>query len=148
MRAKITCVDPSKLAKSFAGHEYDLRLLQALPPGIDPCGENGEFHTFVYDAPDCRRTGLLGTPISKECGPVIRGRVMLTATAEPRVDLWLLAESRTRGRHRHPGVSHSCLESCRGNYFDRIHSDGLKRYLVKRLEQLGHKVTLEPIEAA
>ncbi len=35
-----------------------------------------------------------------------------------------------------------------GNYFDRIHSDSLKRYLVKRLEQLGHKVTLEPIEAA
>ena|ERR1700687_4423785 len=35
-----------------------------------------------------------------------------------------------------------------GNYFDRIHSDGLKRYLVKRLQQLGHKVTLEPIEAA
>ena len=35
-----------------------------------------------------------------------------------------------------------------GNYFDRIHSDGLKRYLVKRLEQLGHKVTLEPIVAA
>jgi transposase len=35
-----------------------------------------------------------------------------------------------------------------GNYFDRIHSDGLKRYLVKRLQQLGHKVTLEPMEAA
>ena len=35
-----------------------------------------------------------------------------------------------------------------GNYFDRIHSDGLKRYLVKRLQQLGHKVTLEPIETA
>ncbi len=50
-KAKITCVDSSKLAKSFAGHEYDLRLLQVLPPGIDPCGENGEFHTFVYDAP-------------------------------------------------------------------------------------------------
>jgi uncharacterized protein (TIGR00290 family) len=51
VKAKITCVDPSKLAKSFAGHEYDLRLLQDLPQGIDPCGENGEFHTFVYDAP-------------------------------------------------------------------------------------------------
>jgi diphthamide synthase (EF-2-diphthine--ammonia ligase) len=51
VKAKITCVDPSKLAKSFAGHEYDLRLLQALPLGVDPCGENGEFHTFVYDAP-------------------------------------------------------------------------------------------------
>jgi uncharacterized protein (TIGR00290 family) len=50
VKAKITCVDPSKLAKSFAGREYDLRLLRELPPGIDPCGENGEFHTFVYDA--------------------------------------------------------------------------------------------------
>jgi hypothetical protein len=51
VKAKITCVDPAKLARSFAGGEYDLSLLQALPPGIDPCGENGEFHTFVYDAP-------------------------------------------------------------------------------------------------
>ena len=42
VKAKITCVDPSKLAKSFAGCDYDLRLLQALPPGVDPCGENGE----------------------------------------------------------------------------------------------------------
>jgi diphthamide synthase (EF-2-diphthine--ammonia ligase) len=51
VKAKITCVDPSKAAQSFAGHEYDLRLLQALPLEVDPCGENGEFHTFVYDAP-------------------------------------------------------------------------------------------------
>ena len=51
VKAKITCVDPSKLAKCFAGHEYDPGLLRALPPGIDPSGENGEFHTFVYDAP-------------------------------------------------------------------------------------------------
>ena len=51
VKAKITCVDPSKIAKSFAGCEYDLSLLNALPAGADPCGENGEFHTFVYDAP-------------------------------------------------------------------------------------------------
>lgn len=51
VKAKITCVDPSKVAKSFAGCEYDLSLLNALPAGADPCGENGEFHTFVYDAP-------------------------------------------------------------------------------------------------
>lgn len=51
VKAKITCVDPSKLAESFAGRDYDLGLLQALPPEIDPCGENGEFHTFVHDAP-------------------------------------------------------------------------------------------------
>src|ERR1700726_1679018 len=52
VKAKIACLDPSKLAKSFAGRDYDLQLLQALPPGIDPCGENGEFHTFVYDGPN------------------------------------------------------------------------------------------------
>jgi uncharacterized protein (TIGR00290 family) len=51
VKAKVTCVDPSKVAKSFAGREYDLSLLNALPAGADPCGENGEFHTFVYDAP-------------------------------------------------------------------------------------------------
>jgi uncharacterized protein (TIGR00290 family) len=51
VKAKVTCVDPSKVAKSFAGREYDLSLLNALPAGVDPCGENGEFHTFVYDAP-------------------------------------------------------------------------------------------------
>ena len=59
MKAKITCVDPSKLAKSSAGRDYDLRLLQDLPSGIDPCGENGEFHTFVNDAPVfSRRIGV------------------------------------------------------------------------------------------
>ncbi|MGH9447036.1 MAG: ATP-binding protein [Terriglobia bacterium] len=51
VKAKITCIDPSKLAKSFAGRDYDLQLLEALAAKIDPCGENGEFHTFVYDAP-------------------------------------------------------------------------------------------------
>jgi diphthamide synthase (EF-2-diphthine--ammonia ligase) len=39
------------LDRSFAGREYDAELLDALPPGIDPCGENGEFHTFVWDGP-------------------------------------------------------------------------------------------------
>ncbi len=51
LKAKITCVDPSKLEKRFAGRDYDQDLLRALPSGVDPCGENGEFHTFVYDAP-------------------------------------------------------------------------------------------------
>lgn len=65
VKAKITCVDPSKLARSFAGQDYDLRLLQALPAGIDPCGENGEFHTFVYDAP------VFSRPIGVRTGEVI-----------------------------------------------------------------------------
>jgi uncharacterized protein (TIGR00290 family) len=65
LKAKITCVDPSKLEKSFAGRDYDLRLLQALPPQVDPCGENGEFHTFVYDAP------VFSGPIGVETGEVV-----------------------------------------------------------------------------
>jgi uncharacterized protein (TIGR00290 family) len=65
VKAKITCVDPSKLAKSFAGRDYDLRLLQALPPEIDPCGENGEFHTFVCDAP------VFSRPIGVRVGEVV-----------------------------------------------------------------------------
>src|SRR5579864_2323485 len=51
LKAKITCADPSKLAKSFVGRDFDEQFLQDLPSGVDPCGENGEFHTFVYDAP-------------------------------------------------------------------------------------------------
>jgi len=55
VKAKVTCVDPSQLAGSFAGREYDRNFLDALPGEIDPCGENGEFHTFVYDAPPFSR---------------------------------------------------------------------------------------------
>jgi uncharacterized protein (TIGR00290 family) len=51
VRAKLTCVDPKLLAPEFAGREFDEQLLSDLPPKIDPCGENGEFHTFVYAGP-------------------------------------------------------------------------------------------------
>lgn len=51
VRAKVTCVDPRVLDASFAGRDYDEAFLRDLPPTVDPCGENGEFHTFVYDSP-------------------------------------------------------------------------------------------------
>ncbi len=51
LRAKLTCVDTQKLDASFVGREFDADLLAALPEGIDPCGENGEFHSFVYAGP-------------------------------------------------------------------------------------------------
>ncbi len=51
VKAKITCVDPARLDPAFAGRDYDLDFLRDLPSSVDPCGENGEFHTFVYDAP-------------------------------------------------------------------------------------------------
>jgi uncharacterized protein (TIGR00290 family) len=48
----IVCVDPSKLDPSFVGRVIDEKLLTELPLHVDPCGENGEFHTFVFDGPN------------------------------------------------------------------------------------------------
>ncbi|MGI0091777.1 MAG: diphthine--ammonia ligase [Nitrososphaerales archaeon] len=50
-RAIICCVDPQKIAKEICGREFDKEFLLELPKEVDPCGENGEFHTFVYDGP-------------------------------------------------------------------------------------------------
>jgi uncharacterized protein (TIGR00290 family) len=49
--AMLVCVDPRALDAAFAGRRYDEQLLAELPPGVDPCGENGEFHTFVSAGP-------------------------------------------------------------------------------------------------
>ena len=51
LRSRIVCLDPKKLPASCAGRDLDQQLLDEFPAGIDPCGENGEFHTFVYDGP-------------------------------------------------------------------------------------------------
>jgi uncharacterized protein (TIGR00290 family) len=51
LKAHLTCVDPRKLPASFAGRAFDEALLADLPQGIDPCGENGEFHTCVFAGP-------------------------------------------------------------------------------------------------
>jgi uncharacterized protein (TIGR00290 family) len=51
LRAVLTCVDPKQLPESFAGRSYDAALLAELPPGVDPCGERGEFHTFCFGGP-------------------------------------------------------------------------------------------------
>ena len=50
-RALLTCVDTTQLDAAFAGREFDAALLADLPPSVDPCGENGEFHTCVYAGP-------------------------------------------------------------------------------------------------
>ena len=64
-RAVLVCVDPAQLDPRFAGRAYDDALLDALPPGVDPCGENGEFHTFVHDGPIFRR------PVSVRAGETV-----------------------------------------------------------------------------
>ena len=50
-KAVVACVNPAVLDASFAGRSFDETFLADLPPGVDPCGENGEFHTFVFDGP-------------------------------------------------------------------------------------------------
>ncbi len=51
LRARIVCVDPKKLSAEFAGRDFNTAFLRDLPQGVDPCGENGEFHTAVYAGP-------------------------------------------------------------------------------------------------
>ena len=65
VKARLTCLDLAKLPVSFAGNEYNCELLQSLPAGIDPCGENGEFHTFVYESP------VFSQPIEVKPGVVL-----------------------------------------------------------------------------
>jgi uncharacterized protein (TIGR00290 family) len=64
-RGVITCVDSHALDGRFAGRELDASLLADLPAGVDPCGENGEFHTFVYDGP------LFSSPIPHARGEIV-----------------------------------------------------------------------------
>jgi diphthamide synthase (EF-2-diphthine--ammonia ligase) len=65
LRAFITCVDPRALAPAFAGCAFDRALLAALPAGVDPCGENGEFHTFAWDGP------MFARPVRVRPGEVV-----------------------------------------------------------------------------
>lgn len=61
-KAVITCVDTEALDESFAGRTFDETFVRDLPRGVDPCGENGEFHSFVYDGP------VFGHPVAHEIG--------------------------------------------------------------------------------
>ena len=55
-KAVITCIDSGVLDKGFVGRIYDEQFLTELPPNVDPCGENGEFHSFVYEGPMFRKS--------------------------------------------------------------------------------------------
>src|SRR5947208_1876214 len=63
--AVLVCVDAAQLAGEFAGREFDADLLHELPSDVDPCGENGEFHTFVYAGPGLR------VPVRHERGRLV-----------------------------------------------------------------------------
>jgi diphthamide synthase (EF-2-diphthine--ammonia ligase) len=65
LRVCLTCVDPKVLPKEFAGRELTTELLAEMPANIDPCGENGEFHTFVFAGP------MFSAPLDIEMGEVV-----------------------------------------------------------------------------
>lgn len=64
-QAIVTCVDPQQMPSDFAGREYNATFLADLPASVDPCGENGEFHTFVFAGP------MLPKPINISVGETI-----------------------------------------------------------------------------
>jgi uncharacterized protein (TIGR00290 family) len=79
LTARLTCVDPRVLDRRFAGRAFDRALLVELPAGIDPCGENGEFHTFVTGGP------MFARPIEVALGELVErdGFVFADLTTGP-----------------------------------------------------------------
>jgi uncharacterized protein (TIGR00290 family) len=77
MRARLTCIDPKKLGREFAGREFDAALLDALPPDVDPCGERGEFHSFACDGP------MFDRPVEIEAGEVVERDGFVFADLKP-----------------------------------------------------------------
>jgi uncharacterized protein (TIGR00290 family) len=78
--AILTCIDPKVLDPSFAGREFDARLLDDLPPSVDPCGERGEFHSFAYRGP------MFQTPIAVTLGVIVHRDGFTFADVKPTVD--------------------------------------------------------------
>lgn len=65
LRARLSCVDPKQLAANWAGRDFDPHFVEQLPPQVDPCGENGEFHSFAYAGP------MFRTPIRIRTGETV-----------------------------------------------------------------------------
>ena len=75
VKAIVVCVNANVLDKSFCGREYNEQFLEDLPKEVDPCGENGEFHTFVYDSPLFKNSIKfnVGDIVNKTYKPVSKG---------------------------------------------------------------------------
>lgn len=77
LRATIVCLDPKKLPREFAGRAFDADLLRDLPAGVDPCAENGEFHTFAWDGP------MFAEPVRVRAGETVERDGFVFADLEP-----------------------------------------------------------------
>jgi diphthamide synthase (EF-2-diphthine--ammonia ligase) len=79
LRAFITCVDPKQAPREWAGRLFDASFIDAMPSGIDPCGELGEFHTFVCNGP------MLSNPVEVVVGEIVERDGFVFADLLPRV---------------------------------------------------------------
>ncbi len=79
LKAAITCLDPRVMSADFAGRQFSGKLLNALPKSVDPCGENGEFHTFAWDGP------MFKYPIPVETGEVVTRNGFVYSDLLPKV---------------------------------------------------------------
>jgi uncharacterized protein (TIGR00290 family) len=80
LRARLTCIDPRQLDRRFAGRVFDAELLADLPATVDPCGENGEFHTFVTHGP------MFRAPIEVTPGDIVERDGFVFADLRPASD--------------------------------------------------------------
>ncbi len=80
VQAHVTCVDPKQVPSELAGRRWDRALIRELPAGADPCGENGEFHTFVHAGP------MLDRDIAVEPGEVVTRDGFVFADMQPVLD--------------------------------------------------------------
>jgi uncharacterized protein (TIGR00290 family) len=80
LKAMITCIDPKSLTREFAGREYNESFLNDIPVGVDPCGENGEFHSFAFDGP------MFQNPIGMLLGEIVHRDSFVFADILPNSD--------------------------------------------------------------
>lgn len=78
VRGYVTCLDPKVMPRELAGRAFDEALLAALPEGVDPCAERGEFHTFVWDGP------VFAKPLDVELGEIVEREGFVFADVLPR----------------------------------------------------------------
>jgi uncharacterized protein (TIGR00290 family) len=76
-KARLVCVDAAKLGAGFAGRAIDQRLVDDLPADVDPCGENGEYHSFVHDGP------IFRNPVHVQVGEIVQRDVRFFADLLP-----------------------------------------------------------------
>jgi uncharacterized protein (TIGR00290 family) len=101
LRARIVCVDPSKLSGDFVGRDLDPDLVRRLPPAVDPCGENGEFHTFAHAGP------MFIQPIPIKGGEIVTRDGFLYADVLPDSEGRALTESLAPCTETNKGRSHA-----------------------------------------